>query len=349
MENHNQTPSPEIITGGPAFSVRDNRIFTVNSAARDLPLQPGMALLPLLHTGREEYEAFTGGYLYLTLTLEDQVFGAAVTRQDGQDLFLLDAVPDEALRAMALAARELRDPLCSLMIAADRLEPQNESQQYQLSCISRSILQLQRILGNMSDAGQTHPSVRMEIGDYSAFFRELLEKAQTLTANSGLTLTYQGLSDPVFGRMDREVLERAVWNMLNNAIKFTPDGGEIQARLTRKGKLLAFQVQDSGSGIPQGRMQDLFHRYQRQPGIEDSRYGVGLGMVLIRNAATQHGGTVLIDQPAGSGTRITLTLPMRQDGTQPLRSPRVDYAGEQDHGLLELSEFLPPEWYRDNR
>lgn len=349
METYKQTLFPQELGNGPAFFVRDGRITAVNPAAAEMSLQVGMDILPLLRTGDQEYASFTGGCLYLTLSLEEQTFGAAVSRQDGQDLFLLDAVPDEALRAMALAARELRDPLCNLMIAADRLEPQDENQQYQLSRISRSIQQLQRILGNMSDAGQIQPSLRMEIGDYSAFFQELLEKAQTLLAGNALTLTYQGLSEPVFGRMDREMLERAVWNMLNNAVKFTPADGRIQAKLTRQGKLLVFQLQDNGTGISEDRIPNLFHRYQRQPGIEDSRFGVGLGMVLIRNAAAQHGGTVLIDQPGDSGTRVTLTLPLRQDGGQSLRSPRVDYAGEQDHGLLELSEYLSPDWYRENR
>ena len=66
-------------------------------------------------------------------------------------------------------------------------------------------------------------------------------------------------------------------------------------------------------------------------------------MVLIRNAAAAHGGTVLIDQPHGFGTRVTLTLALRQDTTNHLRSPmiRVDYAGERDHCLLELSDSLP--------
>ena len=70
-------------------------------------------------------------------------------------------------------------------------------------------------------------------------------------------------------------------------------------------------------------------------------------MVLIRSAAASHGGAVLIDQPEGSGTRVTLTLAIRQDTSGNVRSPllRMDYAGERDHGLLELSESLPAELF----
>ena len=81
--------------------------------------------------------------------------------------------------------------------------------------------------------------------------------------------------------------------------------------------------------------------------VEDSRYGLGLGMVLIRSTAAVHGGTVLVDHPEGSGTRITVSFAIHQ-GEATLRSPRmrIDYAGERDHGLIELSDVLPAHLYR---
>ena len=68
---------------------------------------------------------------------------------------------------------------------------------------------------------------------------------------------------------------------------------------------------------------------------------------IIRTAAAHHGGAVLIDQPEGVGTRITMTMSIRQSKQATLRSNvlRVDYAGERDHGLIELSECLPTELY----
>ncbi len=81
--------------------------------------------------------------------------------------------------------------------------------------------------------------------------------------------------------------------------------------------------------------------------MEDGRYGIGLGLVLIRAAAALHGGTVLVDHPAGTGTRITMTLAIRPVTGKELRSPmlKVDYAGERDHGLLELADILPVTLY----
>ena len=72
-------------------------------------------------------------------------------------------------------------------------------------------------------------------------------------------------------------------------------------------------------------------------------------MVLIRSAATAHGGTVLIEQPKDGGLRLTLTLEIRQNRDGSIRSPglQVDYAGEWDHRLIELSDSLPASLYAD--
>jgi K+-sensing histidine kinase KdpD len=142
-------------------------------------------------------------------------------------------------------------------------------------------------------------------------------------------------------------LERAVYNILSNAIKFTPKGGTIEAKLALKGSMLCLSVQDSGSGIPQELRDHVYTRFQRGPALEDGRFGIGLGMVLIRSTASAHGGTVLIDHPGQTGTRITMTMDVRRGTGNTLRSGllRMDYAGEQDHSLIELSDILPPEAY----
>ena len=86
--------------------------------------------------------------------------------------------------------------------------------------------------------------------------------------------------------------------------------------------------------------------YIHRGGLEDKRNGLGLGMLLIRSTAALHGGTVLIDHPENTGTRITVSFTIRQNNAT-LRSPRmrIDYAGERDHGLIELSDVLPASLY----
>ncbi|MFR3325080.1 MAG: hypothetical protein ACLTR8_11415 [Oscillospiraceae bacterium] len=108
----------------PGFCVKENQIIKVNQAAESLFITPGTDVRPLLLTGSEEYAAFTGGCLYLTLSLSSHSCGASVTRVDDIDVFLLEQESDNGeLRSMALAARELREPLTNVMITADSLFP----------------------------------------------------------------------------------------------------------------------------------------------------------------------------------------------------------------------------------
>ena len=332
----------------PGFCVQDHKIVMLNAAAEGLLLTAGMDVSPMLITGKQEYTDFHSGCLYLTLSIGPANYGASVTRVGNLDVFLLEPDTDQLeLRSMALAAQELREPLTNVMITANRLTPLSAQEkdpalQELAARLNRGLYQMLRILGNMSDAGHSRP-LRQETCDIGAMIAEIFEKSAAMVKHAGITLSYTGPKEDLFGLVDREQLERAVLNILSNAVKFSPNGGTIQASLRRTGNLLRLEILDSGDGIPEGLRPSLFRRYLRQPNIEDSRFGIGLGMVLIRNAAAAHGGTVLIDQPQERGTRVTMTLKLQQNPHPQLRSPmlRVDYAGEMDHCLLELSESLP--------
>lgn len=353
MEENKETLGMLDLMVRPVFCVKNNKIIKLNPAAEGLLLTVGADISPLLQTGREEYLSFEGGCLYLVLNIGGVPLGASVTRMEEADVFIVEQDADQSeLRSMALAARELREPLNNVMITAERLFPmtaleEDEALQKQVARLNRGLYQMLRILGNMSDAGRSCTVSRQETRDVGSLFDEIFEKAEGLMAHTGLSLTYRKLPEQVLCLADGEQLERAVLNMLSNAIKFTPKGGTIDASVTRNGRFLRLQIQDSGSGIAESVRSSVFNRYLRQPSLEDSRFGIGLGMVMIRAAAANHGGTVLIDQPQGMGTRITMTMAIRQSADTALRSPimRVDYAGERDHALIELSDCLPVDAY----
>ena len=339
----------------PAFCVKDGVIVKVTSSAANYMLEAGTPISTLIQNGQEEYDTFTGGCLYLNLDVQGHSLGASVTRMAGFDVFCLEQEADNAeLQAMALAAREVREPLASVMITAEQLFPvsgleDDPAVREQVARINRGLFQMLRVVGNMSDAGRyaADDGRRQEIRDICAVLDEIFAKAAALVEHAGITLKYEPYPEPVYSLTDSEKLERAVFNIISNAIKFMPRDGTIEATLTRRGRKLYLCVQDSGSGISDSLRGNVFTRYTRQPNLEDGRFGIGLGMVLIRSAAASHGGTVLIDQPAGTGTRITMSLAIRQDTRGQLRSPilTMDYAGERDHGLIELSDILPLNLY----
>lgn len=339
----------------PGFCVQDRVIVKVNPAAESCHITPGTQISKLLETGKKEYAALSGGRLYLTLDLYGQTRGASVTRMDDFDVFLLDQDGDRAeLQAMALAARELREPLTGVMASADSLFPmevlrEDPAAREQMVRLNRGLYQLLRIISNMSDADRyaSGTAARMETIDITARIGEIFSKAAALTAHAGVTLEFTNLKKSVFSLADGDMLERAILNLLSNALKFTPRGGSITASVAKRGNLLSLTIQDSGDGVPDNILGSFYSRYLRQPSVEDSRQSIGLGMVLVRSTAAQHGGTVLLDQPAGAGARITMTIQIRQNPDPAVRSPRlrVDYAGERDRCLLELSESLPAELY----
>lgn len=331
----------------PAFCVDRGIIREVNQAAQARMICVGDPVAPLISAGRAEYEAFISGCLYLTLNISGQSCGTSVTRLGETDVFCMesaDANPE--LQAYALAAQELRQPLSQILSISDQLFPaleasENAHTSEQLARMNRGLHQILRLVGNMSDAVST-AAARMELRDVTAVVQEIIDHAIPLCQSANVTLSFTNHPVSVYSLVDSQKLERAIYNLLSNALKCTAPGGEIDIQFKRRGNTLYLTVTDSGSGAEYSLSAGVFTRFLREPGIEDSRSGLGLGLTLVRTAAAVHQGTLLLKPLKNGGTQATLSLSIRQTpGT--LRSPmvRIDYAGERDHGLIELSDSLP--------
>ena len=343
----------------PAFFVLDGQIVRLNEAADRLMIPCDARIAPMLYTGKEEYAVFQGGCLHLMLQCAGENRGASVTRVGKYDMFTLDQADDNAqLQAMSLAAQELRQPLANIMTVADRLFPisgydPDPALQEQISRINRGLFQMLRIVGNMSDAYRysQQTETKMAVTNVTSLLEEIFEQSTQLLQHGGTELCFTNLNQAVFSLADGEKLERAIHNIISNAVKFAPKGSRIDARLSRRNNMLYLTVQDSGNGIAQELRSNVHSRFRRQPGLEDTRFGIGLGMVMIRSAASAHGGTVLIDHPDGCGTRLTMSMAIRQDTDSVVRAStlQVDYAGERDHVLMELSDALPAKLYHKDQ
>lgn len=324
----------------PVFCVKDGTIIQVNDLAAGRMLEPGMSVADILVTGQEQYASFSGGCLFLKVKIADVTGTARITRMEGLDVFILeDTKPEPQLQAMALASQQLREPLAILLNAADNLAPSDATAR-----LNKGIYQLLRCINNMSDAAR-YQQVTMppaQIRDVDALFAEICQKSAALVEEAGIRLTYRGLDIPIFCAVEPERLERALYNLISNAAKFTGVGGTIDVSLTRRNTTFFLCVEDSGCGMEPKKLPNVFRQYLRQPGLEDGRKGIGLGMALVLSAAAAHEGTVLLESAPAGGTKVTMTLKIRQNITT-TRSPilTVDYAGERDHGLMELSEVLP--------
>lgn len=330
----------------PAFTVCNGIIQYCNQPARQCMICPGAEIDTLLETGRQEYAALNAGSLCLRLKIDDHRFDATVTRMSGFDVFILDredSLPQ--LQAMALAARELRIPLANMMLAADRLLPADGSADQNQKLLEQSMYHMFRLIDNMSDAAryteETLP--RQQLRNIPAIIGDIFEKAVPLAAQAGVTVRFANCPQSVVALTDEEKLERAVYNILSNAIKFSGKGGIVDASLSLHGDKLYLTVCDNGSGIADDILGNVFSRHLRQPGLEESRQGIGLGMLIIRSAASAHGGTVLIEKGSKNGTKLTMTLAVRKKLEGNLASTKipVDYTGGFDRSLIELADILP--------
>ena len=133
-------------------------------------------------------------------------------------------------------------------------------------------------------------------------------------------------SGSVYGDADR--LQQIVWNILNNAIKFTGRGGTVHVALAREDESFALSVRDTGQGIAPEFLSHVFERFRQSDATAARRHGgLGLGLAIVRQIAELHGGTVRVaSEGLGRGSTFTLVLPSLDDGA------RVNSALQQDDG-----------------
>lgn len=335
----------------PAFCVKDGVVVASNAAAQNRLIRVGDDVRNIVTAHWDTYESFSNGSLFMTVTVGLVPCNTNITRTADGDVFILEQdSKDDQLQALALAAQQLRIPLSNIMALADTMQSKSKTkaEQQQATQLHRSLFQLLRIVSNMSDSGSYYdiPMVGMEITNITGLFREIMEKAQTISENTGIKLIYTESKEVVLTIADPEKLERAVYNILSNAIKFSPPGGTVDAKLSCNGKQIAFTVCNTCAEPVEE--QHFWNRYRREPAIEDSRHGLGLGMTLIGAAATTHGGTVLVDHPDNQTTRVTMTLAVKKNDSNTVRSPVLrisDYAGGRDKALMEFAELLSADAY----
>lgn len=333
----------------PAFSVEGGIIRHINPAAAKFMLTANTPIAPLLATGKEEYDDFSG-CIQLSLQLAGQTVDATVIRMEDVDIFLPDRISaDEQLQVLSLASMQLRESLTGLTAVTDRLLP--ESDAVLAAQANRRLHQLMRILSNMADAPRfVNPGAcRMEYTEICSFISEILEKAASMLESIHLRIEKQLPEGPIFTLLDREQMERAIYNLLSNAAKYGRPDAAIRVQLQQQDQRLRLSVTNSTDNtvLPQ----ELHDQFLRELTLENPAKGLGLGMLLVRRAAFNHGGVLLMDQPEPVSTRLTMTFAIRHSDASGVRSPiwGMDYAGERDHALLELADVLPAELYRPEK
>jgi signal transduction histidine kinase len=225
-------------------------------------------------------------------------------------------VPPEFL---ATISHELRAPLTTIegyveMLADDGPDQVTPAQQKMLDSISRSAVRLRNLVDDVFtlaklESGAASLATRpVNLPDVIAAAAEAVRPS---VAAAGLSLTRTGPAAGMTVAGDAGQLERVMINLLSNAVKFTPRDGEITVTAAAEDEWGVITVADSGIGIPERDQKELFTRFFRASNARERGIpGTGLGLAIVRTIVISHGGEVELESREGSGTTVTVRLPL---------------------------------------
>jgi signal transduction histidine kinase len=326
-------PSPEVIDQlSEGVVVLDNELRPVlaNAAARRmLGFQhvTGLARLPSEEVLAAAHSAVSQGVevddvvgLWFPLRLSLHVRALPLQAGTGV-LVLLQDVTEELLAQqvrrefVAHASHELKSPVASLQTLAEAVQQAVEDDPRSATRFAERLVteanRLGRLISDLLDLSRLeeptalpqNPTSLSEIAHREA------EQIRTIAESKEITFA-ERIQPAIWIRGDPQQLQLLVRNLLENAIRYTPDGGSVSLETSVQGSHAVLRVTDTGVGIPleaQGRVFERFYRVDRARSRD--RGGTGLGLAIVKHVAELHGGEVTVESELGSGSTFTAWLP----------------------------------------
>jgi len=261
--------------------------------------------------------AFVSG-LFITLLLAFYALGAwRKERQTRNSLSELHRKAEESRRRfLRRLDHEIKNPLTALRTALVNVRESRsgDEQQRATESAGRAVGRLIRLLADLrklSDLGE-RPLERLPV-DMPGLLREMVDAAQSLPAyqNREVSLLISKVPSPfpaITG--DRDLLSLAVYNLIENALKFTSGEGAVEIRALEDGRAVVIEVADSGPGIPPDELSKIFEELYRGANARGTE-GSGLGLALVQRIVELHGGQIQVRsrQADPSGTVFSVWLP----------------------------------------
>jgi signal transduction histidine kinase len=217
---------------------------------------------------------------------------------------------------LGTVAHELRTPLTAVIAWVQLAKRNPDMSGEALARVDESASLLRTFIEDLLDITRIREqklSVEMAEIDLAALVRSALEMTVLSASASGIQVGLHLLLDPAPMRGDRVRLLQVVWNLMSNAIKFTPPEGTIDVRLEREGNDARLSVADTGSGISAAFAPHVFELYRQADETANHRPGLGIGLSIVAQIVKLHGGTVRVESPgAGYGSTFVVTLPMHE-------------------------------------
>ena len=248
--------------------------------------------------------------------LEHAVLEAAHAREARLRREQAEAESETKDRYIATLSHELRNPLAALgnavhLLGMDRREDFAPT----LEMMQRQIAQLTRMVNDLLDVSRvTHGKItlRLEPTDLARVVARAIETATPALEAKRLRLTHELAPGPLMVRGDAARLLQVFSNLLDNATKFTPSGGEVGVTLASEDTQALAVVSDNGVGIDAAFLPKMFEAFtQADTSLERATSGLGLGLALARQIVEAHGGSISATSAGrGQGSRLTVRLPL---------------------------------------
>jgi PAS domain S-box-containing protein len=264
----------------------------------------------------------TPNQVQLLTTIGHQI-GIAVENerltQQAAEVKILREVDRLRSELIANVSHELRTPLglinisCSSLLMDD-VEFDRDTQRNFLSSIEEEVGKLERIVENLLDLGRVEGGLlRLEKQptDLAGLARNVIRSMKTLSSRHSFECNI--LSEPLTATVDAKRIEQVLRNLLDNAIKYSPNGGKISIQASLEKSQVLISVTDQGIGIPADVWDKVFDRFYRAENVITMRMrGAGLGLSVCQGIVEAHGGLIWVESQPGVGSIFCLTLPVEQ-------------------------------------
>lgn len=264
-----------------------------------------------------------------------------------QDARKNEEVNQMKFRFFTNVSHELRTPLTLIISPLESMikETKDEKQSDKLKMMHRNALRLLNLVNQLLDFRKNEMAglhLTLSEGDIVEYVQNICNSFLMLSEKKNMHLTFFSAVESLIMAFDEDKVGKIVMNLLSNAFKFTPDGGRVDVSLeVLKGlpETLELKVSDTGMGIKDKDKERIFERfYQVEDTTEGSpSTGSGIGLSLVRDFVTLHGGAVRVFDNAGSGSVFVVDIPVKHSVVN-VATPLSEEAAEEDAVALEVSE-----------
>ncbi|HEX8531937.1 MAG TPA: ATP-binding protein, partial [Cytophagales bacterium] len=237
---------------------------------------------------------------------------------------------------LTLLLGSLQDKINLLRAAGGDSQPVRRQE---LDVMHRNAARLLTLINQLLDlskleSGQLHLEPRA--GDLSKFFGVMAASFSSLADSRQIRFRLLLPGDPLYYRFDADKLEKITVNLLSNAFKFTPSGGEVALRVEASAGRVRLAVQDSGSGIAPEQLPKVFDRFYGGTGHYSDGQGTGIGLALVKELVQLHAGQVTVESDALRGTQFVVELPLA-----PITAAELAAEAAEAARLVPAVQFIP--------